>query len=435
MAKWRGGPWVAAFFLVLVPLLFPGCNVFKEGVGLEPESADEHILEGQILLRKARYSEAQAEFEKALAKDSTKSEAYYGAAKCTLLVHRINMFKLLQSFSEKTGSTIPFLGEPDSIKDQIYVSNRGINKFLGLLVDRDTSGRSDGKITLRRFSGDYAVSSAIAGVLAIADFNGDGRIDSRDNILSGIIDFTDPSKLNPDSIMANLADLKNDTVKIQALNDLLDKSADLMAKSSNAIDLFLGGALGKTDTTTCAPADSACIKTKEAKEQLAGVDKEKVDDSAVTQVKKFISDAGATMIIYKVFDGLDNDGDGCADEELLDGLDNDGDGRADEDSRGAPEPANLKYKAHEDKADNNLDGSADEDAEKAFYDRYTASIAPAALLTRPARRGQIFWDGETDTRAKVLVMLDSTATPPLVDTVGTFDLCNQAKAKGFKKAE
>ncbi len=427
MAKRRGRLWMATLFLITLPL-FPGCNIFKDSVGIEPETADEHILEGQILLRKAKYSQALAHFETALSKDSGKSEAYYGAAKCTLLVHNINMFKLVQTFSVNTGNSIPFLGEPDSVKDVIYVANRGINKFLGLLVDRDTTDRSDGKVSLGRYSGDYAVSSAISAVLALADFNGDGRIDARDNLLSGIIDFTDPAKLNPDSIMANLADLKNDTAKIQALNDLLEKSETLLAQSGAAIDLFLGSALGKADSTQCAPADSACIK---AKAQLG--DKEKVDDTAVTQVKKFVQEAGAAIVIYKVFDGIDNDGDGCVDEELLDGLDNDGDGRVDEDSRGAPDPANARYKADEDKADNNLDGEADEAAERAFYDRYTASIDPAALLARPERRGQIFWNGSEDTREKVLITLDSTASPRLVDTVSTFDLCNRSKVKGFKK--
>lgn len=434
MARLRGGPLLAAFLISLLPFLIPGCNVFKEGVGIEPETADEHILEGQILLRKAKYAEAQAQFVMAIQKDSSKSEAYYGAAKCTLLVHRINMFKLVQSFANNEGGSIPFLGEPDSVKDGIFVANRGINIFLGELADRDVSGRSDGKVSLRRFSGDYALSSAIAAILSIADFNGDGRINAKDNLLAGIIDFTDPSKLNPDSIMANLADLKNDTAKIMALNGLLDKSEELLAKSDKAIELFLGAALDNKDSAAskCAPTDSACLK---AASQLGSVDKEKVDDSAVTQVKKFIQDAGSTVIIYKVFDGLDNDGDGCVDEELLDGIDNDGDGRADEDSRGAPEPGNARYRSDSDKVDNNLDGVADEAGEKAFYDRYAASITPIRLLTAPELKGLIYWNDTADTRKKVLVMLDSTASPKLVDTVSTFDLCNQAKVKGFKKAE
>ena len=136
-------------------------------------------------------------------------------------------------------------------------------------------------------------------------------------------------------------------------------------------------------------------------EQLGGADKEKVDDSAVTQVKKFIQDAGSTVVIYKVFDGMDNDGDGCIDEELLDGIDNDGDGRADEDSRGAPDPGNAKFRVGPDGADNNLDGSAGRGRRKGVP-------RPLPGLHRPWRpahrarsaRARSSGDGAADTRSK-----------------------------------
>jgi hypothetical protein len=423
---------ISAFLLLCV---LAGCNVFKESAGIEPTTADEHILEGQILLRKARYPEAQAQFDAALSLDSSKSEAYYGGAKCALLAQRINMFQLLQSFQNNSSGSIPFLSEPDSVKDKIYVANRGINKYLGVLARKDSLQESDGVISVGLFAADYALATAIEAVLSLADFNGDGRIDAHDNILNGIIDFSDPTKLNPDSIMANLADLKNDTVKIQALNDLLDKSQDLLAKSDQAIDLFLNSALGKKDSvlSECPPADTACAA---AKGQLEAGGKDKVGDSAVTQAKKFIQDAGATVVVFKVFDREDNDGDGCIDEELLDGIDNDGDGRTDEDSRGAPDTAgNARYYADKDGADNNFDGKTDEAAETAFHIRYGNSFGAFALLAHPDRKGQIYWadsdSGAVDTRKKTIVVLDSTVTPPLLDTVSTFDLC-KGPVKGFK---
>lgn len=420
-------------------LALSACNIFKETVGSAPDTADEHILEGQLYLQKAKYDKALAEFDAALAKDSAKSEAYYGAAKARLLQQRINMFQLLESFQNNDGKTIPFLGEPDSIKDKIYVANRGINVYLGRLAERDARGLSDGKIPAGRFSADYALASAIEAVLSIADFNGDGRINAKDNVLSGIIDFTDPSKLNPDSIMANIADLKNDTAKIAALNNLLDKSSDLLAKSDKAIDLFLTGALDKKDSvlgTKCDTADTNCQKAKAA--LPGGTDN--VGDSAIGQVKKFIQDAGATVVIYKVFDKADNDGDGCADEELLDGIDNDGDGRVDEDSRGAPDTVgNVFYHAEKDLADNDLDGKIDalDPDESLFTARYEESFSPLNLAFHPERKGQIFWaesdTGMVDTRRTVVVM-DSSVTPPVADTVVTFDLC-KGKAKGFKKGK
>ncbi|MDB5106147.1 MAG: putative lipoprotein [Fibrobacteres bacterium] len=419
--------------------LLAGCNIFKQAIGIEPETAEEHILEGQILLRKAEYGAAEAEFRAAIGKDSSKSEAYYGAAKCVLLDQHINMFQLLQSFQNNDGKSIPFLSEPDTVKDKIYVANRGINRYLSILAEKDRVGKSDGKVPLNHFSADYALASAIEAVLSLADFNGDGRINSKDNILNGIIDFSDPSKLNPDSIMANIADLKNDTAKISALNGLLEKSQELLANSDKALDLFLNGALNKQDSisgSNCAAADTACQRLKA---QLGGTGKEQVGDSAITQVKKFIQDAGSTVVIYKVFDKVDNDGDGCIDEELLDGIDNDGDGRTDEDSRGAPDTAgNVNYHADKDNADNNLDGKIDESGEAAFHLRYQASFQPLQLLLHPERKAEIFWgdsgSGISDTRHKVLLVLDSTATPKTMDTVSTFDLC-KGPVKGFKKGK
>lgn len=420
-------------------LCLAACNLYKETVGTEPDTADEHILEGQLLLQKAKYGDALAQFQAAIAKDSAKSEAYYGAAKCRLLHQRINMFQLMQSFQNNDGKSIPFLSEPDSIKDKIFVANRGINEFLGLLADRDQRKLSDGKIPLARFSADFALASAIEAVLSLADFNGDGRINAKDNVLSGIIDFTDPSKLNPDSIMANIADLKNDTAKISALNNLLDKSEELLAKSDKAIDLFLNGALDKQDSLVggkCDSADTNCLKAKAA--LPAG--QEKVGDSAIGQVKKFIQDAGSTVVIYKVFDKADNDGDGCTDEELLDGIDNDGDGKTDEDSRGAPDTAgNPNYRADKDNADNDGDGKQDaQDTDEAqFHTRYESSFAPLSLVLYPDRKGEIFWanteNGFTDTR-KPVVLTDTTVSPTSQDTVWTFDLC-QGAVKGFKKGK
>lgn len=422
----------------LLALLLSSCNIFKDSLGTGPETADEHILEGQLLLQKADYPAARAEFDAAIAKDSSKSEAYYGAAKCVLLDQHINMFKLLQSFQENDGKSIPFLGEPDTVKDKIFVANRGINHYLSALAERDRLKKSDGRIAVGRYSADYALASAIEAVLSLADFNGDGRINAKDNILNGIIDFTDPSKLNPDSIMANIADLKNDTAKIAALNGLLEKSQELLANSDKALDLFLNGVLDKQDSLSgaqCEPADSACLKLNA---QLGG--QEKVGDSAITQVKKFLQDAGSTVVIYKVFDKLDNDGDGCIDEELLDGIDNDGDGKTDEDSRGAPDTVgNVNFHADKDGADNNLDGVLDEAGEAGFHARYLLSFEPLQLLLHSDRKGRIHWadtgsgTGVVDTRRVVFVVLDSTTSPKTMDTVSTFDLCKGA-VKGFKRA-
>jgi hypothetical protein len=412
---------------------FAGCNIYQDLESSKPETAEAHVLEGHLRLQSAEYLLALEHFEAALALDSSKSEAYYGAAKASLLERHINMFQLMQTFQDNDPGKVPFLSEPDSIKDKIYTANRGINQFLKPMVQRSKTNGLDGKIKVSAISADYALATAIEAVLSLADFNGDGRIDSRDNILAGIIDLTDPSKLNPDSLMRNLADLKNDTAKITALNSLLDKSQSLLTESGSAIDLFLNTALDKGDTAlgsvTCEATDSLCLARKN---QLQAVDRDKVGDSAVTQVKQFLQNAGATVVIYKVFDRLDNDGDGCVDEELLDGIDNDGDGYTDEDSRGAPDSAgNTRYRSEKDGADNDLNLEVDDAGESDFIQRYETSFSPTQLLIHPDRRGRIFYKSGEDSRIQTLVKVDTLSSPMVVDTVRTFDLC-RGTVTGFK---
>ncbi len=391
------------------------CNFYKDTLGLEAESSEDHLLEGQLALQRAEYTQAKFQFEAALKIDSTKSEGYYGAAKAALLEQHINMFALLQSFQNNDGKSIPFLGEPDTIKNKVYVANRQVNQFLGLLIKREENSKSDKKVSAKQISADYALATTIQAVLSLADFNGDGYINEKDNLLTGIIDFSDPTKLQPDSIMKNLAALKNDTAKIQALNALLDKSGELLNQSSSAIDLLVSALSGDPNSASAVcPKDSTCPQ----------IPKDKIGDSAAVQVKSFIKSAGSTMLIYKIYDGKDNDGDGCIDEEILDGIDNDGDGYIDEDNRGAADPLNPKFKALSDKADNNLNDTIDDTAEGAFDSRYQASLT----LDEPYAM-RIFYRDSIDTRVTVQI---KDAKGKVTDSVSTFDLCNPIKVKGFR---
>jgi hypothetical protein len=61
------------------------------------------------------------------------------------------------------------------------------------------------------------------------------------------------------------------------------------------------------------------------------------NDSAGSQdVNEMIASMGDAVLFYQFGDGLDNDGDGCIDEEIIDEKDNDLDGFVDEDARVVP---------------------------------------------------------------------------------------------------
>ncbi len=419
-------------------MLFGGCNLFRDAFDTQPETADEHIIEAQLFLQKSEYGKALLHFEKAIKMDSSKSEAYYGAAKAVLLQERINMFELLLSFDGDGSGSLPFIGEPDSVRSKIYVANRGINKYLKILVAREKLGKTDQRIGMASISADYALASALEAVLSLADVNGDGIIDARDNILDGIIDFKNLTKVNPDSLMANIKEVQNDTVKIKALNDMLTKSNELLTQSDAAIDLFLNQALGSKGggdslgLSGCPAGQSSCPQGEKSKA---------ASDSTIQQIKSFIGGAGASIVIYKIADGVDNDGDGCVDEEYLDGVDNDGDGFVDEDSRGVPDKeGNPRYFAVSDKADNNGNGQIDEQQEALFNTRFDASFEMLRLAAFPGGAGQIFWEdsigamGNTflKDRRDTVYIVDNAVKPVFRDTVVTFDLC-KGPVKGYKR--
>jgi hypothetical protein len=62
---------------------------------------------------------------------------------------------------------------------------------------------------------------------------------------------------------------------------------------------------------------------------------------------------GNSVTFYQMADKIDNDGDGCIDEELRDGIDNDGDGIIDEDTKFDPFNARDSF-------DNDQNGQIDE---------------------------------------------------------------------------
>jgi hypothetical protein len=417
-------PWIQWLLGGIAIGIGASCNLYRNAFDSEPTTATDFLQEGQRNLRENQYELAQKNFDKALEMDSTLSRAYVGAAKSVLMSERINVFSLIKSLENADGGSIPFLDQPDSLKNKIFQGNRGINFYLGRLIRADKDGRLDGQVTSADVAADYALASAIEAILSLADFNGDGRIDEEDNLLNGVIDFSDPSNLNPETIMKNLADVQNDTAKINAVNQLLDKTELLLAQSGSAIDLLLGTFQQNGDSlVTQCPDPESC-------QGIEG--RETIGDSSVTQVKQFIEQAGSQVILYKIMDRKDNDGDGCVDEELLDGIDNDGDGYVDEDSRGAPDAeGNSRYNTATDGTDNDGDGEIDEADEAVFMDRYEASLEAMELLANPVKRGEIFWSGvsrEGDTRRRVpLTNKPGTQANP---GISTFDLC-QGEVKGF----
>ena len=98
----------------------------------------------------------------------------------------------------------------------------------------------------------------------------------------------------------------NDTAVLNQFNNSLSQ---LQSDLANTLDNVLPKVSDALEESGMFDGEGSAIS------QLLGADAE-----ANSQTAK------ATIGFYKVGDGIDNDGDGCVDEEILDGIDNDGDG-------------------------------------------------------------------------------------------------------------
>lgn len=329
--------------LLLMLLLIASCNLFNPTGSRTPSSsdADALILEGYLQYQKGNYEKASDMFEKAIKADSTKSEAWLGLAKSTLYEYEVNPFELIPYFKVDEGE-IPFMGVPDDFVTRYY---EGISKTLSVideLVHRDTLTSlynaytrvteandslsaslvdfeekygdkldqfplSDKKIVFPNFSIGF-------GILSMADI----LISFKQATLGYTPDlFINQETGEPEFDVDNLYNTAlEDTSLISTFNESLlnlTENMDILAASilpsvlnwSNDSGAFLGG-------------DSS---------EYVG----NIEDALNEQIENL-----NVVSFYQIGDKIDNDGDGCVDEEILDGEDNDNDGLVDEDLRLVP---------------------------------------------------------------------------------------------------
>ena len=335
-----------------------GCNIFNPGGGttVDTNNPDATIEYAQKLYRNAEYAEAASYFAQAIAKDSTKSEAYFGLAKAGMRAAGANPMEVLKLATSSQQGALPFMNETMSLQNVYYRSMMAVDTALTPLVLRDTLTElweyataidkdpafantlsdsvragvtrfrttyqqgsaytyganhvsfplSDRKYKYSRFQVDYTLARFSVMILGILDFNGDGSINEQDI----------PLKLSKDSNgnltvdASQVIDAAMSSPKVAAsFNDNIDK---LATNSGNLTGMIasMGSQLGLTDSSSS---------------QLDAETKTKIDSQ--------LTDLGDAARFYKIGDHKDNDGDGCIDEEVFDSIDNDMDGFIDEDLR------------------------------------------------------------------------------------------------------
>jgi len=314
---------------ILVAIGLGACNLFNPS-GEEAKSGDASDLVsiGEARMRDRDFQGAYEAFSKALAKDPAMSLAWHGLAKASVARDSLPITELIRRAKElgnlKSGDKMPFLTESDSVKNRFYRPLLRLQSILMTFRTRDSLKQTDGVYVFSREETDLLIASNLGLVLKLGDLNRDTLFDSRDNLLKGAFDSLGtsgfkPSAISADSFLSTGTDGTPDTTgsvspqKVADFNTFLSGMNTDIESNRAVLKQAAASSVTKSDSTT---------------------DTTKSKDDINTQIDKFLDAAGGAIVFWKLNDSLDNDGDGCIDEEVWgDKQDNDGDGIVDEDAR------------------------------------------------------------------------------------------------------
>ena len=308
-------------------LLLAGCNIFNPSDDVSVDTSDASMLtyEGQNRFRDGEYQNAANYFKNAIKDDSTKSEAWFGLSKANLYLYCESPFNLIDNLD--TDADIPLMNL-DSAEVAMYF--KAVNSSLiplRELVRRDSLTEqnpslklSDRAVTYSNFSASHAILEFAYTILRF-------RYTNASNV---------QISLNQDgTVNLDIEDLYNRALTDESLAIQLNTSIDtLQSDLSTTLNAVL-------------PRASQYIDGSNAS-QLIG---EQVEANAET-IQNSID-------YYKLGDKIDNDADGCVDEEILDGKDNDADGLIDEDLRLVPltsEDSLINIGVGKDSLDHDMNG-------------------------------------------------------------------------------
>lgn len=309
------------------------CNLFNpSGEGQLDGDAANLVAVGEARMRDRDFQGAYEAFSKALAADPRTSLAWHGLSKASVARDSLPITELIRRAQElgnlQPGDKMPFLTEADSVKNRFYKPLLRLQDILSRFRVRDSMGATDGIYRYKRSETDLLIAANLGLVMKLGDLNRDTLFDSRDNLLKGAFDSISsggikPSAISADSFLSTGADGTPDTTgavsaqKVADFNTFLGgMSEDLESNRAVLKDAIKTAAVApkdSTDTTSATPADEEDLNAK---------------------IDNFLESAGGAIVFWKLNDSLDNDGDGCTDEDVWgDQKDNDGDGIVDEDAR------------------------------------------------------------------------------------------------------
>lgn len=381
------GTMIKTFFLrgLFLGLLFlSACNLFNpSGEGDIPEDAGGALSVGQSRLKAKDWDGAIEAFTKAIAADSTNSLAYYSLAKAYRFKYDLNGLALSKELTDTAGNQIPFisLGKDSASFDtatRYLQATYRMKPVLEALIHRDTTNRYMKVYFQKIAQGTIDTSNCAKLDTACIVYSWHQKFKAGDSsyysfekypLMDGVINF---EKVTVDFTMVlllntviSLKDIQRDSVingddKLETVNKLLDlfSGKDGEKPSADNIEEKLQSLFDSTSTPeaqqqVASDINSVLSNLSEGTESITQISSllsgfgistggstgSEGDTGTSSQgelnndINETVKGLGDKIVFYKFADSLDNDGDGCIDEEVPDGKDNDGDGYVDEDSR------------------------------------------------------------------------------------------------------
>lgn len=312
MSKISYGKWICSLATAL-SLSIAGCNLFHPTDSRDAESDDPDALtlDGYIEFQNSNFDAARRFFNRAIDADSGHSEAWIGLAKCVLSTREgLNAFELVsytQSTQDENGkNTSEILTMPDEKAAIISDGIDSVMVYLNQFIQRDTTGQTDKKIRFKDIADSYTILQLTKAAL---------RIRSAQTQLTSVVS-TDNA-----GMMMNLTTLTD-------LGDSLKPFLKEMAAAAEAI---------KASPEAAAEIIKAVLPDS-TRQYINDDDYADVTVGLANTVIQLNDRAQTTPddrydVFFKFGNIMDDDGDGCVDEEILDNIDNDGDGEIDEDVR------------------------------------------------------------------------------------------------------
>ncbi|MHB9028127.1 MAG: hypothetical protein ACYC9O_05120 [Candidatus Latescibacterota bacterium] len=323
---------LAVLFLAAV---MAGCNIF----GFTSDKEQTPLEKAEDAIRSGDYAPAKKELtdENGALKDSTDSMALYTYSKAVLLESGLNVMELVDLVQEKDGTNPSSnnLALLDKIDGKDYVTQTKwyrANTEIALKLARIWNSRTTGDLTKDDIALDYTVSNVMSGVLSLRDTNRDTMIDGKDFQ----INISDVGKLLGGGVEGygftgiTARDEKGNTVQFEGLTAFLGGSAPSLKTAKAA-----AGVAGYTPDMIN-PFIATFFQFLAGGEESIGYLIENLAESTSydpQEIREYIDKAAKIINFYWYDDGVDNDGDGRTDEEVIDGKDNDSDGLTDEDSK------------------------------------------------------------------------------------------------------